>query len=62
MPADGVVKGFDPFEDGGGQLVAGGPSAVVEALPKISSPSLVFASPQDHVFDPAATELWVPLG
>jgi carboxylesterase len=31
---------------------------LVEALPKITSPSLLFVSPQDHVVDPASTELW----
>jgi len=28
------------------------------ALPKITSPSLLFVSPQDHVVDPASSKLW----
>lgn len=31
---------------------------LVEALPKISSPSLIFVSPQDHVVDPSSSQLW----
>lgn len=31
---------------------------LVEALPNISSPSLIFVSPQDHVVDPSSSQVW----